>query len=89
MLGQADHGRPVRESFAYTHPRKLDEMRETWPGIVHGQQRHRSPHLLSPQLSYVESWSGGQLGTKPGVIKRTKYSETGNLNLEHCCSTCV
>lgn len=64
VLGQADHGVPVQESFAYIHPCKLGKMWKIWPGIVHGQCHQASlPHSLSPQLSYAESrsgrWAGG------------------------------
>lgn len=88
VLGQADHSWPVQESPAYTHPCKLDEMWETWPGIVHGQQCHRSPppHPLSLQLSYVELGSGRQAGDRAWYVQKNEVlwdrkSEFGALLL--------
>lgn len=84
VLGQADHSLPLQDSFAYTHSRKVGKIRKTCPGRVHGYQHHvHSAH----NLVTLSSDQADTLRTKPGVIKRTKYFEIEDLNLEHCLST--
>lgn len=53
MLGQADHSPPIQDCFAHTHPRELDRIEKTWPGIVLESQSP-PPFPLSPKLNDVE-----------------------------------